>query len=108
MSGIMLKMILLFTFIVILICIDIIAFITEDAWLPLNITLCLCLTLISLSCSYQNVKYHLRIHLSHQQKKKLGKEMWNAGVLPCMVGISNKDSKGQTDLNGYGELSSPV
>jgi hypothetical protein len=31
MSGIMLKMILLFTFIVILICIDIIAFITEDA-----------------------------------------------------------------------------
>jgi hypothetical protein len=41
-------------------------------------------------------------------KKKLGKEMWNAGVLPCMVGISNKDSKGQTDLNGYGELSSPV
>jgi hypothetical protein len=70
MSGIMLKMILLFTFIVILICIDIIAFITEDAWLPLNITLRLCLTLISLSCSYQNVKYHLRIHLSHQQKKK--------------------------------------
>jgi hypothetical protein len=42
------------------------------------------------------------------KKKKLGKEMWNAGVLPCMVGISNKDSKGQTDLNGYGELSSPV